>query len=159
MNSLKAVVLGDSHRYTLNIDAIGDILKNTDLVIHTGDNYEDLKYIQKQYNPNAIGVRGNCDWEKDVAEERIEIIGGKKVYITHGHLHGVKYGINPIFYKGRELQADIVIFGHSHVPVYLIEEDMILLNPGSISLPRRHSVRSFAMIEIQETINVEIVEL
>src|SRR5690554_5293591 len=117
-----------------------------DVVIHTGDNYEDLKYIQRKYNSNVIGVKGNCDWEEDVAEERVEILGGKKVYITHGHLHGVKYGLNGMFYKGKELQTDIVIFGHSHMPVYLIEEGMILLNPGSISLPRRNSVRSFAIL-------------
>lgn len=156
---MKVVVLGDSHGDTASIDMIGDTLREAELVIHTGDNYEDLTYIQNHYNPNAIGVRGNCDTQEDTVEETLEVIGGKRVFIAHGHRYGVKYGLSGIFYKGKELEADIVIFGHSHMPVNLLEEDMILLNPGSISLPRGNSIKSFASMEIKETIDVKIVEL
>ncbi|WP_242975163.1 YfcE family phosphodiesterase [Anaerovirgula multivorans] len=159
MNKLKVVVLGDSHRDTSSIDMIGDVLKEAELVIHNGDNYKDLVYIQDHYNPNAIGVRGNCDLEESVAEERLEIIEDKRVFITHGHRYGVKYGLSGIFYKGKELKADLVIFGHSHMPVNLIEDGMVLLNPGSVSLPRGNSTRSFASLEIKDSINVEIIEL
>lgn len=152
-------MLGDSHRDIASIDMIGDLLRKAELVIHTGDNYEDLNYIKKQYNTKAIGVKGNCDWEKDVVEERIEMIENKKIFITHGHRYNVKSGLNAIFYKGKELEADIVIFGHSHIPVKIIEEDMILLNPGSISRPRGNSSRSYATLEIKDRIKVEIVKL
>ncbi len=156
---MKIIVLGDTHRYTSSIDAIGDLLIEADLVIHTGDNYEDLIYIQNQYNPAAIGVKGNCDWERDIVRERLEIIGGKRIYIVHGHRHGVKNGLGGIFYIGKEKEADMVIFGHSHMPLYLEEEGMILLNPGSPSIPRGGASKTYAIVKIDDDIKVEIVDL
>ena len=32
---------------------------------------------------------------------------------------------------------DIVMFGHTHRPVIQIDDDIILINPGSISYPRQ----------------------
>ena len=42
-----------------------------------------------------------------------ETLRGKKIFITHGDLYGVKYGMTNIYYKGKEVGADIVLFGHS----------------------------------------------
>jgi hypothetical protein len=44
--------------------------------------------------------------------------------------------MNNIYYRGRELNADIVLFGHTHQQLVEKEDDMILMNPGSISLPK-----------------------
>ena len=33
--------------------------------------------------------------------------------------------------------CDVVMFGHTHVPLIKEKKDMLLLNPGSISLPRQ----------------------
>ncbi len=156
---MKIIVLGDTHRYTSSIDAIKDVLTKADLVIHTGDNYDDMLYIQRKYNKNTIGVKGNCDWNIEAIRERLEVINNKRIYIVHGHKHGVKNGLSGIFYKGKEMNADLVIFGHSHMSFYCQEEGMIILNPGSLSLPRGNATKSYAVVEIGDTIKVEIVEL
>ena len=58
---------------------------------------------------------------------------GKKIFMCHGHRYGVKYGYNSIFYRGKEVGADIVLFGHSHLPIIDEHDGLILMNPGSIS--------------------------
>ena len=41
-----------------------------------------------------------------------------------------------MFYLGKENNADIVMFGHIHVPVVEKSDGVTIVNPGSISLPR-----------------------
>jgi putative phosphoesterase len=46
--------------------------------------------------------------------------------------------------------ADIVIFGHSHKELVDTSDKPILLNPGSISLPRNKDLqKSYVIIEIE----------
>jgi putative phosphoesterase len=50
---------------------------------------------------------------------------------------------------GKENQADVVIFGHSHKDLIDTSKQPYLLNPGSISLPRNNKLqKSYALIEI-----------
>ena len=53
--------------------------------------------------------------------------------MCHGHKYGVKYGYNSIYYRGKEVRADIVLFGHSHLPIIEEYDGLTLMNPGSIS--------------------------
>ncbi|AKL93982.1 metallophosphoesterase YsnB [Clostridium aceticum] len=158
---MKIAVLGDSHGQTENIDwAMESIAaEDIDYIIHTGDNFDDMKYIAENSDVKTIGVRGNYDTHPEGKDELLETFGEKKFFVTHGHRYGVKYGLEKIFYRGKELEADVVIFGHSHVPHYSIEEGMILLNPGSISIPRGNSSKCYAIITIDEDISVAFVEL
>jgi len=157
VSRLKIGVISDSHGMYKYIDLAMEHLKDVDLIIHAGDNYKDAKYIEKNYNIKVVAVFGNCDIGG--IDERIELIGGKKIFITHGHNYGVKMNINGIFYAGKQNDADIVIFGHSHTPFYAVEEGMVLLNPGSTSLPRGGSEKSCCIITIEEDIKVDFINI
>lgn len=39
------------------------------------------------------------------------------------------------------------MFGHTHRPMLEEDEDLILLNPGSLSLPRQKAQRSYIVME------------
>lgn len=149
---MKIGVLGDSHRNKKAIDMAIKKLKseNIKLILHTGDNFLDSKYINKEYNFDIIAIKGNCDFE-NVEEDLIFNIEDKKIFLTHGHRYAVKYGIKEILNKGKEEKCDIVIFGHSHIPFLQKIDGIYLLNPGSVSLPRGKSKKSFAIIEILES--------
>ena len=69
----------------------------------------------------------------EIQGQRIIEIKGKKIFMCHGHKYGVKYGYNSIYYRGKEVGADIVLFGHSHLPIIEEYDGLILMNPGSIS--------------------------
>lgn len=151
---MKIGIISDSHGIHKFIDTSMEYLKDVDLIIHAGDHYKDTKYIEKDYNIDVIGVAGNCD--KENINEKIEVINGKKFFITHGHEYNVKSNINNVFYAGKEKGADIIIFGHTHKPFYEVEEGIAIINPGSISMPRGNSIKSGCILTInKDNINVE----
>ena len=93
-------------------------------------------------------VRGNCDAEVDqmvlefpvMADYCILAINGLTFYATHGHV----YNENnlPPFHKG-----DILIHGHTHVLKAEQKEGYILLNPGSVSIPKEGNPPTYAVLE------------
>ncbi|KAB3529615.1 metallophosphoesterase [Alkaliphilus pronyensis] len=151
------LVMGDTHSQFEATEAINKHMKDVDLILHTGDNYKDINHIEGLYNIKIIGVKGNCDWYGK--DEEIVLINDKKIFICHGHQYNVKTSLNNIFYKGKEINADVVIFGHTHVPYYIKEKDLIVLNPGSLSFPRNGYPKSFAILEIDKSIEVEFISL
>ena len=156
MNELKIIVLGDSHRCTENIDLAMETLGNMDTVIHTGDNVEDAKYIENNYGVEVISVPGNCDGSTgDLGDEMITTIKSKKILVCHGHQYGVKKNIHRIYYRAKELGCDIAIFGHTHVPFLEKHDGIIILNPGSISMPRGGSQKSCAVMTIDKAVEIE----
>jgi putative phosphoesterase len=83
-------------------------------------------------------VRGNCDGEVDQMVLDFPIMAdyglillekGQTIYMTHGHVYNA--GHLPPLQKG-----DILLHGHTHIPVLEKKEDYTLLNPGSVSLPK-----------------------
>lgn len=156
---MKIGVISDTHRYTSIISKAIEVFDKPDLIIHLGDNVQDICSIEKFYKGRIINVRGNCDFSTDVPEERIEDIAGKRFFITHGHRYDVKYDILRIKYRAMELNADVVLFGHSHVSMIDYDEGIWFINPGSPSYPRDGS-RSVAVIKIEnERINASIKEI
>ena len=80
--------------------------------------------------------------------------------MTHGHRYNVRFNYTSLYYKGLELKADIVLFGHTHVPLNIKENNLIIMNPGSPSLPRSQDrKKTFGIIEIGDRIKTEIVEI
>ena len=55
---------------------------------------------------------------------------GKRIFLTHGHLYGVKSSYDSLREMGRKMKCDIILFGHTHRE-FLEEKDMILANPGA----------------------------
>ena len=72
---------------------------------------------------------------------------GHKIFMTHGHRYGVYSSLERLEQEAQIVGADFVFFGHTHVP-QLESRGCIMLNPGSISLPRSYSCPSFAIVTI-----------
>ena len=116
--------------------------------------------LPEEYDPKAVVamlnerkqqilcVRGNCDGEVDqmmlefpiLAEYCILSAGKRMIFATHGH----HYNENsvPMLQKG-----DILLHGHTHIPVLEDRGDYILANPGSVTLPKQNSVRGYLLLE------------
>ena len=89
-------------------------------------------------------VRGNCDCEVDqmvlnfpiLADYAVLDAGNKLIYATHGHV------FNPE--KLPPLKAgDVLLFGHTHVPLHTEKDGILCLNPGSVSIPKEGSAHSY----------------
>jgi uncharacterized protein len=145
----KILVISDTHRKISHvIDLIGRI---TDLnhVIHLGDVVEDVQDLKALYDVPFDYVAGNCDfYNRNVPLHNIIEICGKKFYITHGHQENVKYTLGNLTHIIDEQNVDVVLFGHTHIPILNYYKDGIILNPGSISEPRNQKNPSYAIIQI-----------
>ena len=142
-------VISDTHRITSSIEELGGLIKGLDVLIHLGDNVDDILLIKKFYKGTIINVKGNCDFSEKTPDDRLENIGGKKFFITHGHRYNVKAGLAKLRYKALETGANIILYGHTHIGKIDFEEGIWYINPGSASLPR-DGERSFAIISIDK---------
>lgn len=142
-------VVSDTHRIRRYINLAKNMIKDADILIHLGDNTDDVDILSDGFDGEVYAVAGNCDFTTKYPKEGILEVNGRKIFYTHGDLYGVKSNINNIYYRGRELEADIVLFGHTHEQGIERTEDLILMNPGSVSLPRLRG-RYVGMIEIDD---------
>lgn len=164
---MKLLISSDIHGDAFRAEQIYNIWKegNFDNVILLGDllyhgprndlppfyNPKKVIPILSEMKDSIIAVRGNCDAEVDqmvlpfpILEDRKELeIDGKKVLLVHGH-HEPEY-------KG----FDVVMSGHTHIPVLEEKDGVLFLNPGSTTIPKGGSKASYALwnngkIEIRE---------
>lgn len=157
---MRILVISDTHG--INKEIIETILKDkkADMMIHLGDYVKDGEKISKILGLPSVIVKGNGDYDSDYPEDRLVDIEDKKIFLTHGHKYNIKSNIDNIYYKAMELGADIALFGHSHIALNIKEGDIIIMNPGSPSLPRDiNRTRSYGIIEIGEKIKTEIVKI
>lgn len=157
--SKRILVVSDTHG---NIEPIYENVKdeNLDLIIHLGDNWKDGFKLSEMLNTKISYVMGNCDYlYGEVDEEKLIEINGKRIFFTHGHRYGVKMNLTSLFYRGKELDADLVLYGHTHIPYLNESEGMIILNPGSPSLPRGRSSASYSILNIDEEIKIDMIKI
>lgn len=106
-----------------------------------------------EYADRLFCVRGNCDTEVDqmvlpfpiMAETALLFVDGKTWFACHGH----RSGANPTANDLPRLPAgSVVLSGHTHIPVLETNADgVILLNPGSTSIPKGGFAASYALYE------------
>ena len=78
-------------------------------------------------------------------------MGGHKVFLTHGHRYGVSYTLANLRETAEELGADVAIYGHTHMPALDEQNDIVLLNPGSVAKPRQAGLKkTYAVITIND---------
>lgn len=147
-------VVSDTHGMSKYINLAKEVIKQSDILIHLGDNIKDMEILQQGFKGKVYGVAGNCDYSSKYPKEGIIEVNGKKIFFTHGDLYGVKSSMNNIYYRGKELSTDIVLFGHTHQQMIEKEKGMILMNPGSISLPRIKG-RYVGFINIDDNGNID----
>jgi putative phosphoesterase len=152
-------VISDTHRYKWVIEDAVKKMGEVDMIIHLGDNIQDVEEISKYFKGKIINVKGNCDFSKSVPAEIIEIIEGKKFLITHGHRYDVKNSMTRLKFKALEVSADVVLFGHSHVSGIAYEDGIWFVNPGSPAVPR-DGFFSVALIKLEDgEVKASIIEL
>ena len=148
---MKALVLSDSHGHMDNIRKVLGKERNVDMVIHLGDILTQAGEFLGMCEGMPILVRGNCDFFSDAPYATVFNIGPKRVFATHGHLYGVKYSYDRLYYAAYEQKCDIALFGHTHEAMLAEDEKVTLFNPGSISMPRRYKDKpTYGIIEVNE---------
>ena len=117
--------------------------RDAEAVFFLGDGLEDVDTLAYMFPDVAwIVVHGNNDYAayfRGVAAKGLESItlGGFKIVATHGHRYRAKYGTSDLKRLAKEQGADIVLFGHTHIPheEYVPDDEhpFYLFNPGPAS--------------------------
>ena len=125
-------VFSDSHGYSNNMLTVLK-KKLPDELLFLGDGELDLLPITDRY-PDLIihHVRGNCDLTSSAKEKMIIRCGRKKIFLCHGHTMGVKDTLSDLINTAFAEEANVVLFGHTHVPYNGFCMAMDILNPGTI---------------------------
>lgn len=132
---MKIVVFSDSHgKLDWMIAAVE--MERPDHIFFLGDHERDGWDLSRLYPLIPVNaVKGNCDWGSGMDEWLIEL-EGVRFLLTHGHLYGAKTGFDRLDAAGIRTGADMVCFGHTHMPVSICRPDGIkLFNPGTIGGP------------------------
>lgn len=130
---MRLLVTSDSHNSPAPLEKALNENPNVDLLIHLGDGEKSLLCFKQQHPElEVVNVKGNCDKSIDSPLVQNIVIEGKKIFITHGHLYGVKEDIYNIFMAAREHNADIVLFGHTHNAFQEWNDGIYIMNPGCI---------------------------
>lgn len=130
----RILIFSDSHGSIYNCITLIEALKPT-AIIHAGDCMRDCEELMNIYPELTFHcVCGNNDFSARFPGNLCVEEEGKKIFITHGHEYYVKYECNysTLIQKAQEQNADLCVFGHTHVPYTDVKNGMIILNPGSI---------------------------
>lgn len=146
---MRLVVFSDTHG---NFRAARDIVErnqDVDKFIFLGDGEREIDKLRIVYPEKLIlNVAGNCDYNSFTPNSDLYNAGKVKVFFTHGHRLGVKYGVDNLFAKAKEVGAEVALFGHTHERFYEYRDGIHLLNPGSASCPRDGRSPSYAFVDI-----------
>lgn len=147
-------VISDSHGNAPAVDAALRILSEVDGYIHLGDLASDAERIASITGKPVHAVKGNCDsltfTQGRYDTELVLEAGGAKLLLVHGHKHGIDaYSTFTARERAIELGCSALFYGHTHIPQLVQRDGIIVLNPGSVSIPRAGSKPSCAVVEIE----------
>lgn len=138
---MKAAVLSDTHDL-LRLEVI-EILRQSDAVIHGGDinSQSVLEHIKSVMKPGAplFVVRGNNDrqWAQALPDCLAFELNRIRFFLVHDKKD-----------LPEQIDADIVIFGHSHKYYEEKINGQLWLNPGSCGKKRFHLPVTMAVLNI-----------
>ena len=170
---MKIGVMSDTHGSLIYFEKALNILSECDVILHGGDilYHGPRNDLPEGYNPkgvitklnevdNILIARGNCDADVDqmVINHPIQSpyvmsqFGEVRIVMTHGYTDSKEDTVK----KAKSMGADILILGHTHVKELYCDENLIVLNPGSTSIPKdeTHSVAIIDVIQTEDELDM-----
>ncbi len=159
---MKVLVFSDSHGRLQPMEAIIRAhADTTDAILHLGDGAAEVLTLRAKFRQIPFhAVTGNCDSytfsEFGITQDQCLMLGGYTLYLCHGDRFGVGGGTGALAAYAAFKRADIALFGHTHVaheeylpanPDNPASRPMWILSPGSVSLPKEDSPRSYMIFE------------
>ena len=172
---MKIGVMSDTHGSLVYFEKALEVLSDCDILLHAGDvlYHGPRNDLPEGYNPkgviskineldNILIARGNCDADVDqmVINHPIQgpyvlsQFGETRILINHGYVDSKEETIK----KAKSMGADILILGHTHVKELYVDENLIVINPGSTSIPKdgSHSVATIDIIQTHDELDLDI---
>jgi putative phosphoesterase len=151
--SVTALILADTHvpRFRPELPpTLESYLDSCDVILHAGDVTDPAVLDRLAAHAPVLAVRGNGDGPDLAAwgaPERLETkIGGVEIAMVHdsGPARGRPARLARWFPR-----AELIVYGHSHIPSIVRDGRRLLVNPGSPTWKRRqpHPTAALARLE------------
>lgn len=131
-HNMRILVVSDSHG---RVGPIQDMVERyvPDAVFHLGDVVRDGAKLAELYPKLPFyRVAGNCDWSNPgLPLEDVARLDGKTIFYMHGHTQNVKLGVGQAVRAARDIQADVLLFGHTHRAIQEEYDGLLAVNPGA----------------------------
>ncbi|MCL2156992.1 MAG: YfcE family phosphodiesterase [Methanobrevibacter sp.] len=156
-------LIADTH-VNDRVDKIPELVlktfKDVDLIIHAGDStslevLDELKKIAP-----VTAVQGNMDraYGLKLPKTQIITVNDLKIGVAHGEVYP-RGDEQQLYYLALELRVDILITGHSHQSSIKKIKEILLLNPGSPTVPVLADPTVMLLNIKNEEVDVEVVKL
>lgn len=162
---MNILVLSDTHGRRHAIERVLEQINfRPSAILFLGDCVRDLEFLaedERYRDVPCYAVAGNCDGSLVFPAyepfERTLCLGGCRIVMMHGHTRGVKSSLTSALYYAAEQDADVLLYGHTHVPYECVisaertrnGKALLVANPGSLGDPRDGSRPSFGVLTLQ----------
>jgi uncharacterized protein len=132
-------------------EACVERIAGADLLLHAGD-FSTLEVLREleAIGPPLVGVHGNVDsgdLRRLLPAERIVDAEGARIAMLHDA--GPRAGRLERLSRRFDERADVVVFGHSHLPLHERAPDGFqIFNPGSPTERRRAPSHTMGLIDV-----------
>jgi putative phosphoesterase len=151
---MRVVVLSDTHsprRWQRCPPAVAEHLTGADLILHAGDVCTADVLIELSYYAPVQAVLGNNDLPEVAEWGASEILELELEDLKIGMIHDSGPAAGRVARMRRRFpDADLVIFGHSHIPMDVEEDGFRIFNPGSPTDKRRQPYGTLGVLEISD---------
>ena len=134
-------------------DACVERIAGAGLLLHAGD-FSTVEVVREleAIGPPVVGVHGNVDCaevRRMLPEERVVEAGGARIAMVHDA--GPSTGRLERMRRRFGDRADLVVFGHSHLPLHERAPDGFqIFNPGSPTERRRAPSHTMGLIRVAD---------
>ena len=145
---MRILVTSDAHGSVRDLETIIEKYSDIKHIFYLGDGVEAVAEIQQFFPERTFYlVSGNCDFGSQFRDIGETVINGVRIIYTHGHRYGVKYGTEKLFELGRNTDAKLVLYGHTHVQREEYRDGIYVINPGALR-GAREGREGYAIIDI-----------
>lgn len=142
------MLISDNHgRWQQVYKIIKAVRPTVDYIFHLGDSeFEQDDPIWEMVDG---AVQGNMDHSTLYPMEQLVDTSEGKVYLVHGHNHGVNRSNDTVLKNAQKNDAKFAFYGHTHQLYNEYQDGILLVNPGSLSNPRGiHPFRTYAIVTV-----------
>lgn len=141
-------------------EKVFEAFKDVEMILHAGDVTSQEVIEKLEEIAPVTAIQGNTDRIVGLNLPKTAVVEAEELKI--GVIHGEVYpraDTQQLHYLAKQLDVDILVSGHSHQPKVEKVEDVLLINPGSPTVPRLAD-RTVMLLEInKKEVDVELVKV
>lgn len=141
-------------------EKVFEAFKDVEMILHAGDVTSQEVIEKLEEIAPVTAIQGNTDRIVGLDLPKTAVVEAEELKI--GAIHGEVYpraDTQQLHYLAKQLGVDILVSGHSHQPKVEKVEDVLLINPGSPTVPRLAD-RTVMILEInKKEVDVELVKV